>query len=148
MDFFFLRHVTKPMIKFKIANPRPWDLGQDLDSLLQETGMMFQQLCGERGKDPITRRPGFFPTCPGRRKKHVLLLHRPWCIKYHCLRLKFHFGVHSTSPANAFILLLLGNSSTTLELMVTNSLVFQRKTAIQIPKPTNRAQPSLNLPTL
>lgn len=102
MDFFFLRHVTKPMIKFKIATPRPWDLGQDLDSLLQETGMMFQQVCGEWGKDPITRRPGFFPTCPGWRKKHVLLFHRPWCIKYHCLRLKFHFGGHSTSPASAF----------------------------------------------
>lgn len=72
--FFFPPVCHRPTARFKIAASRLWDLGQDLDRLLQGMGLMFQQFFGEWRKDPITRRPEFLPICPGWRKKACFIL--------------------------------------------------------------------------
>jgi len=70
--FFSLQHVTRPTFRFKIAAPRSVGSRLDLDSHTQERGMMFQQLREKYRKNTSTRRPGFFPACPGWKRKHAL----------------------------------------------------------------------------
>lgn len=73
MDFFFPSVCHRPMVRFKIAAPRLWGLGQDLDRLLQGMGLMFQQFFGSEETIPSWGDLDFYPFARVGGKKHFTL---------------------------------------------------------------------------
>lgn len=82
---FFRSACHGPTVRFKIAAPRLWGLGQDLDRLLQGMGWCFSNSLEREGRIPSQGDLDFYPYAQSGGKKHVLFFHSLWYIKYCCL---------------------------------------------------------------